>query len=92
MFLLTKDAGNKDPHYMLLLDDLRKTKKELDIAYANFEHAVDPDLIDSSIYELNAVQLRYKFLLGCVKQFENDKQRILCQESSALISNFIVFR
>ena len=65
MFLLTKDAGNKDPHY------LRKTKKELDIAYANFEHAVDPDLIDSSIYELNAVQLRYKFLLGCVKQFEN---------------------
>ena len=67
MFLLTKDAGNKDPHYMLLLDDLRKTKKELDIAYANFEHAVDPDLIDSSI----AVQLRYKFLLGCVKQFEN---------------------
>ena len=71
MFLLTKDAGNKDPHYMLLLDDLRKTKKELHIAYANFEHAVDPDLIDSSIYELNAVQLRYKFLLGCVKQFEN---------------------
>ena len=53
MFLLTKDAGNKDPHYMLLLDDLRKTKKELDIAYANFEHAVDPDLIDSSIYETN---------------------------------------
>ena len=71
MFLLTKDAGNKDPHYMLLLDDLKKKKKELDIAYANFEHAVDPDLIDSSIYELNAVQLRYKFLLGCVKQFEN---------------------
>ena len=67
MFLLTKDAGNKDPHYMLLLDDLRKTKKELDIAYANFEHAVDPDLIDSSIYELNAVQLRYKFLFRLCK-------------------------
>ena len=71
MFLLTKDAGKKDPHYTLLLDDIRKTKQELETAYANFEHAVEPDLIDSSIYELNAIQLRYKFLLGCVKQFEN---------------------
>lgn len=71
MFLLTKDTENKDPHYTLLLDDIRKTKQELETAYANFEHAVEPDLIDSSIYELNAIQLRYKFLLGCVKQFEN---------------------
>ncbi len=71
MFLLTKDAGKTDPHYTLLLDDIKKTKQELDIAYANFEHAIDPDLIDSSIYELNAIQLRYKFLLSCVKQFEN---------------------
>jgi len=70
MFLLTKDSQKKDPHYLLLLDNIKRTKQELDTAYANFEHAVEPDLIDSSIYELNAVQLRYKFLLSCVKEFE----------------------
>lgn len=70
MFVLTKETEKKDPHYLLLLDNIKKTKQELDIAYANFEHAVEPDLIDSSIYELNAVQLRYKFLLSCVKKFE----------------------
>lgn len=70
MFLLTKDSQKKDPHYLLLLDNIKRTKRELDTAYANFEHAVEPDLIDSSIYELNAVQLRYKFLLSCVKQFD----------------------
>lgn len=70
MFVLTKETEKKDPHYLLLLDNIQRTKQELDIAYANFEHAVEPDLIDSSIYELNAVQLRYKFLLSCVKKFE----------------------
>lgn len=71
MFLLTREAEKKDPSYALLLDNIQKTKQELDIAYANFEHAVDQDLIDSSIYELNALHLRYKFLLSCLKQFDN---------------------
>lgn len=46
-----------------LLEDLRKTKCALDCAYSNFENVVDPDLIDCSIYELQAVQMRYRFLL-----------------------------
>ena len=46
-----------------LLEDLHTTKNALDTAYANFETVVDPDLIDCSIYELKAVQMRYRFLL-----------------------------
>lgn len=46
-----------------LLEDIRKTKFALDCAYSNFENVVDPDLIDCSIYELKAVQMRYRFLL-----------------------------
>lgn len=61
----------KDPTYALLLDDLRKAKSDLELAYSNFENVVDPDLIDSCIYQVNAVQLRYKFLLGRVKQIED---------------------
>ena len=36
----------KDPTYALLLDDLRKAKSDLELAYSNFENVVDPDLID----------------------------------------------
>lgn len=50
-----------------LLTDLKLTKTALDDAYSNFEQAVDPDLVDSYIYEVNAVQKRYQFLLKQVQ-------------------------
>ena len=55
------------------MEDLARTKSALDRAYSNFENVVDPDLVDSSIYELQAVQLRYRFLL---------RQASLLEESS----------
>ena len=50
-----------------LLTDLKLTKTALDNAYSNFDQAVDPDLVDSYIYEVNAVQKRYHFLLKQVQ-------------------------
>lgn len=56
--------------YALLLDDLQRTKSDLELANANFELVVEPDLIDSCIYQVNAAQMRYKFLLRRVKQLK----------------------
>lgn len=56
-----------------LLNEIKKTKLALDSAYSNFENVVDPDLIDCYIYEVNAVQKRYKFLLRQIKEMDNDK-------------------
>lgn len=53
-----------------LLTDLKLTKTALDDAYTNFEQVVDPDLVDSYIYEVNAVQKRYHFLLKQVQLLE----------------------
>ena len=53
-----------------LLEDLRETKNALDTAYANLSYVVEPELIDCYIYELNAIQLRYKFILSQVKKNE----------------------
>lgn len=53
-----------------LMDEINKTKLALEAAYSNFENVVDPDLIDSCIYEMNAVQNRYKFLLKQAKASE----------------------
>lgn len=58
------------PHYIQLVNELAATKSAMDLIYANFENVVDPDLIDCCIYEMNAVQKRYKFLLNRVKQME----------------------
>ena len=54
-----------------LLRELEATKNALDTAYANLSYVVEPELIDCCIYELNAVQLRYKFILSQVKATEN---------------------
>jgi len=50
-----------------LINEINKTKIALEAAYSNFENVVDPDLIDSCIYEMNAVQNRYHFLLKQAK-------------------------
>ncbi len=56
--------------YSLLLDDIRKTTAELNSTYTNLENVVDPDLIDCYIYQAKAVQMRYQFLLHCVKKID----------------------
>lgn len=52
----------------ILLNEIKKTKLALESAYSNFENVIDPDLIDCYIYEVNAVQKRYKFLLKKAKE------------------------
>ena len=47
-----------------ILEDLEKTKCELESAYLGFDNVTDPDLIDCYIYELNAVMKRYRYLLN----------------------------
>lgn len=80
MSLLTREVGiklklfskkiNKEDE--VLKDEIMKTKLALESAYSNFQNVVDPDLIDSYIYEVNAVQLRYKFLLKQLKERDSD--------------------
>ena len=53
-----------------LISDLKQTKTALDDAYSNFEQVVDPDLVDSYIYQVNAVQKRYHFLLKQVQMLD----------------------
>ena len=67
------EAPVPDTRRQQLMEDLARTKSALDRAYSNFENVVDPELVDSSIYELQAVQLRYRFLL---------RQASLLEESS----------
>jgi len=53
----------KDSDEKRLLNDLKLTRTELEIAYSGFDNVTDPDLIDCYIYKVNAVLKRYKFLM-----------------------------
>lgn len=50
-----------------LMKELQEVQKSLDRAYENFSYVVEPELIDCCIYELNAGQMRYKFLMKQMK-------------------------
>ena len=51
-----------------LMDDITKTQRELETAYAGFQCASDPDLIDCYIYEINSADLRYRYLINQIKE------------------------
>lgn len=68
MFQSSKKQLPHSTAYSLLLDDLEKARYDLSLAYDNFQNAMDPDMIDCCIYQVNALQMRYKFLLTRVKQ------------------------
>ena len=50
-----------------LITELLKTQSELATVYSVFENVIDPDLIDCCIYQLNAIQMRYRFLLNQIR-------------------------
>ena len=53
-----------------LRKEIERSRCAIDTARSNFEEVVDPTMIDCFIYELNAAQLRYQFLLRKFKKRE----------------------
>lgn len=53
-----------------LLEGLERTKVLLHQAYACFNRESDPDLIESYVFEINALQSRYSYLLKRVRELE----------------------
>lgn len=71
-----KEKNQETENHQELLRELEAAKNAMDTAYANLSYVVEPDLIDCCIYELNAVQLRYKFILSQVKKVETPGNNI----------------
>ena len=69
LFNLQKTEENET--YMLLKDNLEKTNQELQTAYINLQNVTEPDLIDYYIYQTQAAQIRYQYLLNCAKKLED---------------------
>lgn len=68
---LRKKGGVMDRERQELLEGLDRTKVQLHQAYACFNRASDPDLIESYVFEINALQRRYSYLLRKVREVDS---------------------
>ena len=57
----------------ILKAELDMTMAELETAYSHFENVIDPDLISSSIYHINSIQERYKYLMKLLESAQAEK-------------------
>lgn len=53
-----------------MLESLAQTRVQINQAYAGFNGTADPDLIESYVYEINALQSRYNYLLRVIKELD----------------------
>lgn len=60
-------AKHPDPEGAALIQEIARTRQEMEDAYNHFQNASDPDLIDCYIFRGNAAWKKYEFLLRQAK-------------------------
>ena len=61
-----------DPTLATLRQELSAAQGELSQAYRQFNEAVDPELVESSIYQISAVKARCNYLLRRIKELSGE--------------------
>ena len=57
-----------DPELLALRAELQEAQDQLALAYRRFNQAVDPELVESSIYQISAVKARCNYLIRAIKE------------------------
>lgn len=71
-FTLPRSRTRRDPEQEQLLEALAQTRVLINQAYSGFNTAQAPELIESFVFEINALQCRYSYLLRRIKEAEAD--------------------
>lgn len=58
---------SQDPELLLLRQELQDAQGELAQAYRQFDQAVDPELVESCIYQISAIKARCNYLIRSIK-------------------------
>ena len=67
---LRRSVSSRVVEQQEILLSLAHTRTQINQAYAGFNTASDDDLIESYVYEINALQARYNYLLRRIKELE----------------------
>lgn len=57
-----------DPELLALKEELLEAQGELTLAYRRFDQAVDPELVESCVYQISAVKARCNYLIRSIKE------------------------
>ena len=52
----------------LLKEELRKVQSDLALAYDRFDQASEPELVESCIYEIKAINARFSYLYRAIQE------------------------
>lgn len=69
--LFSKKGVPPDPELNALKAELQEAQDDLLLAYRQFDQAVDPDLVESCVYQINSVKARCNFLLRAIKEHQS---------------------
>lgn len=69
--LFTK-RSRSDPELLALKAELLNAQGELACAYQQFDQALDPELVESCIYQISAVKARCNYLIRAIKERSPD--------------------
>lgn len=70
IFSFHRPPSPRDAERKELMASLANTRALINQAYGGFNSASDGDLIESYVFEINALQARYNYLLRRVKDLE----------------------
>ena len=57
-----------DPELLALKAELQSAQGDLSLAYRKFDQAVDPELVESCIYQIKAEKARCNYLIRAIKE------------------------
>ena len=69
-----------DPELLVLQAELREAQGELSLASRRFDQAVDPELVESCVYQISAVKARCNYLIRAIKA--RDSAAALAEEGT----------
>lgn len=69
-----------DPELLALKAELADAQGELSLAYRQFDQALDPELVESCIYQISAVKARCNYLIRAIKERSPETAAAVQQE------------
>ena len=66
--VFTKKTARPDPELLTLKAELLEAQGDLAQAYRQFDQALDPELVESCVYQISAVKARCNYLIRAIKE------------------------
>ncbi|WP_298024244.1 DUF2508 family protein [uncultured Dysosmobacter sp.] len=73
-----------DPELLALKAELVDAQGDLALAYRQFDQALDPELVESCIYQISAVKARCNYLIRAIKERSPEAAAAIRMEGDAV--------